>query len=281
MTKKFNIKDLMNEESKLGAITNFEIVSIPIEKIEPSDLNKYGIRDIEELAASIEEVGLMHNLVVKAENDNGLYEIISGERRYLACKLLIDNGNEQYKYLPCKIETTVSDTITELKLIHANAMARVLTDAEKIYQAGRINAILYKLKEEGYEFTGRMRSIVANILDVSDAQAGRMIKMDKDLTEKVKEEIKAGNIGITAAYELSTLTENEQTNALEELKETGYIDVQSHKRKRTLQDVPSKEQRTVKTVFERAGINLYHGDGNLRDPAEFGRDIYKFLGMLE
>jgi ParB family chromosome partitioning protein len=171
--------------------------------------------------------------------------------------------------------------MTELKLIYANATARILTDWEKIYQAGRINEILYRLKEEGYEFTGRMRTIVAEILEVSNAQAGRMIKMDKDLTDEVKEEIKAGNIGITVAYEISALNEDEQTDALEELKETGRIDVQAHKRKHTLQNDSTNEQRAVKILFERVGISLYYNDGNIKDPAELGQDIYKFLGLLD
>ena len=282
MAKKgFSIKDIMSKESQSGAVIQFEILNIPIVKIEPSQINKYGIRDIEDLAASIEEMGLLHNLVVRDINEYGLYEIISGERRYEACKLLFENGNEQFKYLPCKVEKSASDAIMELKLIHANATARVLTDAEKIYQAGRINDILYKLKEEGYEFSGRMRSIVAAILEFSDAQAGRMIKMDKDLTDEVKKEIKAGNVGITAAYELSTLDEDGQLDALKELKETGHVDVQAHKRRLTKQDGPTKEQRNVKTVFERVGINLYSDEGKPRDPAELGRDIYKFLGILE
>ena len=281
MAKKFSIKDIMSEESKSGAIPQFEIQNIPIEKIKPSVFNKYGMRDIEELAATIEEVGLLHNLAVKPENADGFYEIVSGERRYQACKLLLENGNEQYKYMPCKIEKSDSDLLTELKLIYANATARVLTDWENVYQAGRINEILYKLKEEGYEFTGRMRAIVAGILDVSAAQAGRMIKMDKDLSDGVKEEFKAGNIGITAAYEISTLNENEQTDVLEELKETGHVDVQAHKRRRTMQTAPSKEQQTVKTLFERVGISLYREDGSVRDPAELGQDIYKFLGIFD
>jgi ParB family chromosome partitioning protein len=287
MPKKFNIKDIMNDESKSGAVVHFEIQNIPIEKIKPSEFNKYGIRDVEELAVSIEEMGLMHNLVVRPENDSGFYEIISGERRYRACELLLENGNEQYKYLPCKIEKTDSDAITELKLIHANSMARVLTDAEKMYQAGRINEILYKLKEDGYEFSGRMRSVVANILNVSDAQAGRMIKMDKDLADEVKEEVHAGNIGITSAYEISALSKDEQLDALEELKQTGDIDVKAHKRKRVAENtpvkenIPTKEQKTVRSLFERAGINLYYDNGTVRDPAEVGRDIYKFLGISE
>jgi len=284
LAKKFNIRDIMNEESKAGAVTNFVVLNIPIEKIEPSAFNKYGIRDVEELAASIEEMGLLHNLVVKDANDSGFYEIISGERRYRACMILFENGNEQFKYLPCKVEKPASGTMTELKLIHANATARVLTDWEKVYQAGRINEILYKLKEEGYEFTGRMRTIVAAILEVSEAQAGRMIKMDKDLADEVKEELKSGNIGITAAYEISALNDKEQVNVLEELKETGTADIRAYKNKkqRSLKNIPAKEykeQKAVKKLFEQIGISLYHEDGSVRDPAELGQDIYKFLGI--
>jgi ParB family chromosome partitioning protein len=284
LAKKFSIKDIMSEESKSGAVTYFEIINIPIEKIEPSELNKYGIRDIEDLAASIEEMGLLHNLVVKDINNNGLYEIISGERRYKACRLLFDNGNEQFKYLPCKVEKPVSDSITELKLIHANATARVLNDWEKIYQAGRINEIVYKLKEEGYEFTGRMRSVVAEILEVSDAQAGRMIKIDKDLANEVKEELKSGNIGITAAYEISALDKEEQAEILEEIKESGRAEIQAYKnkKKRDLKNIPGnaqKEKETMQKLLERIGISLYNDDGSIRNPAELGQDIFKFLGI--
>ena len=286
MAKKFNIKDIMSEESKAGAITYFEIINIPIEKIKLSQVNKYEIRDIKDLAASIEEMGLFHNLVVKAADDMGLYEIISGERRYKACMMLLENGNEEYKYLPCKIEKPASDAVTELKLIYANATARVLTDWEKIYQAGRINDILYQLKEEGYEFTGRMRTIVSEILEVSDAQAGRMIKMDKDLAEEVKEEIKTGAIGITAAYEISTLDRDEQVEILEELKETGRADIQAYKnkKKRSLKNAPEKNQKekeAMQKLLERIGINIYYDDGSVRTPAELGQDIYKFLGLLD
>jgi ParB family chromosome partitioning protein len=274
----------MSEESKAGTVTHFEIKNIPIDKIEPSKVNQYGIRDIEDLAASIEEMGLLHNLVVKDANDNGLYEIISGERRYKACMLLFENGDEQFKYLPCKIEKTVSNTITELKLIHANATARVLTDWEKIYQAGRINEILYKLKEEGHEFTGRMRTVVAEILEVSDAQAGRMIKIDKDLTDKVKEELKEGNIGITAAYEIAALDKDEQVGALEEIKKSGRTNILAYKskKKRHLKNVSEKDQKdkeAMQKLLERIGISLYYDNGNARNPAELGQDIFKFLGM--
>jgi ParB family chromosome partitioning protein len=281
---KFNVTDILNQKSKAEVTeetARFVIRDIPIAKIKPSADNQYGMRDIEDLAANIESLGLLHNLVVKSEDSDGFYEIISGERRYRACNLLLENGNDKFRYLPCKVEKAEPDEVSELKLIYANATSRELNDWERTTQATRIKELLYKLKESGYTFTGRMNEIAAEILSVSPAQVKRMEKINKDLSDEFKEELKAGNVGITAAYEISTLNEEEQINALKELKETGQIDVQAHKRRRTKQDGPTKEQRNVTTLFERAGINLYSDDGKLRDPAELGRDIYKFLGILD
>ena len=281
---KFNVTDILNQKSKsemTEETARFIIRDIPTAKIKPSADNKYGMRDIEELAANIEALGLLHNLVVKSEDSDGFYEIISGERRYRACNLLLENGNEKFRYLPCKVEKAEPNAVSELKLIYANATARELTDWEKTTQATRIKELLYKLKESGYAFTGRMNEIAAVILSVSPAQVKRMEKINKDLSDAFKEEFKSGNVGITAAYEISTLNEEEQFNAFKELKEMGQINVQAHKRQRTKQDTPTKQQRTVKTLFERAGISLYSDDGTLRDPAELGRDIYKFLGILD
>ena len=76
---KFNMNDLLNRQSKNenGKDGGFEITTIPLDRIDPSSANLYGIREIEELAASIESMGLLHNLVVRRK-EGGRYEIISG-----------------------------------------------------------------------------------------------------------------------------------------------------------------------------------------------------------
>ena len=220
---KFTMADLLNSQSKkTEERPAFEIWHIPIDKLKPSAKNQYGIRGIKELAANIEMLGLLHNLDVKEADETGYYEIISGERRYQACKLLYESGNQEFKTLPCKVEAlTENKAISELKLLYANAAARELTDYEKTYQAGRIKEILQALKKDGYKFQGRMREIVADMLDVSPAQMGRMESINKNLSPEFKEEFKAGNIGITTAYELSGQSEAEQTATLEAYKAEG------------------------------------------------------------
>ena len=220
---KFTMADLLNSQSKkTEERPAFEIRHIPIDKLKPSAKNQYGIRGIKELAANIEMLGLLHNLDVKEADETGYYEIISGERRYQACKLLYESGNQEFKTLPCKVEAlTENKAISELKLLYANAAARELTDYEKTYQAGRIKEILQALKKDGYKFQGRMREIVADMLDVSPAQMGRMESINKNLSPEFKEEFKAGNIGITTAYELSGQSEAEQTATREAYKAEG------------------------------------------------------------
>ena len=254
---KFSMKDLLSENSKAAALTietppeapETETGAasalpgftrdIPIELIELSPSNKYGIRDVEELAASIEQMGLMHNLVVIPIEETGKYELISGERRLLALKLL------EWQTAPCKVESGFeSDTINELRLIHANATARVLNDYEKTMQAARLKELLQKLKDEGYKFKGRMREIVANILKVSPAQMGRMESIEKHLLPELKAEFEAENIGISAAYEASTMKPEEQAAAYEEYKTTGQL---PSKPKKPIDDDDSEPEQKPKS----------------------------------
>lgn len=220
---KFNMNDLLNTQSKTKESMNmkrFKVEEIDLNKIVPNEKNEYGIRDIEELASTIELVGLMHNIVVAKDDDH--YVIVSGERRYRAFKMLFEQGKEEYSRIPCKVEVTSSDTIEELKLIFANSQARDLTDYEKTYQAGRIKELLLDLKDQGYKMPGRLREIVADIVKVSPAQVGRMESINNNLTDPIKEEFKEQKINITTAYELSRVEEDKQEEVYQKVK-TGEI----------------------------------------------------------
>lgn len=219
---KFTLNDILNSQSLTQKKPIFEIKLIHISKIKPSKANIYGMRGIEELADNIEMLGLLHNLDVKDADKDGMYEIISGERRYQACKLLYEAGNKDFEMIPCKVESAGdSDAVSELKLLYANAATRELTDYEKTYQAGRIKELLVQMKKDGYEFKGRMRELVADMLNVSPAQVGRMEKINKNLLPEFKKEFEGGNIGITAAYELSGQSQKEQEDTLDRYRKEG------------------------------------------------------------
>lgn len=236
--KKFNINQIMNDKSKAENNTEiaFKIENIQIDKIKPSEMNKYTVDDIEDLKSSIELIGLQQNLVVRPNQDE-TYELISGHRRYKAIKELYDAGDESFKKIPCKVIKSTDDIQAELQLILANSTARVLTDYEKTYQTGRLKAILEELKKSGYKIEGRKRDIVAGLLKVSASQVGIMESINKNLTPELKDKFKDKEINITKAYELSRKTEEEQKEVLEEYKESGDIKLESKKENKS--EVPA------------------------------------------
>ena len=83
--------------------------------------------------------------------------------------------------MPCIVKTYSSPAMAELQLIVANSTARVLTNAEIAKQAEQMQILLYQLKEEGYEFPGRMRDIVAAACRVSGPKLARLQVIRKNL----------------------------------------------------------------------------------------------------
>lgn len=220
----FTLKDLMNEQSigtkgRKGA--GLDLRHIPIEKIRLSAANKYSIQKVEELAANIETFGLMHNLLVRPAGPDGMHELVSGHRRYCACCLLHEGDPAQFATIPCMVSEAGSDTVAELMLIFANATTRELTDYEKTYQSGRLKELLTQAKAEGYKFKGRMRDQIADMLKVSPAQVGRMESINEHLAEDLKGAFQQGDIGITTAYDASTLPPEQQAKAVREYREKG------------------------------------------------------------
>ena len=99
----------------------------------------------------------------------------------------------------------------ELSLLVGNAFNRELTPYEKTEQAARLKKALIRARDEdGLEIQGRLRSLIADVLGESATNVGRMEQINNNLTPEAKEQFKAGNLGITAAYETSKLDEDEQ-----------------------------------------------------------------------
>lgn len=206
----------MSKESQKQSVA-FKVDHIPIEKLFPSEMNKYVVKDVTELKASIELHGLQQNLVVR-EVEGG-YEIISGHRRFKAMQELYEEGNEEFKRIPCKIQKSVDDIQAELQLIMANSTARELTDYEKTYQAARLKELLTELKKSGIPISGRKRDIIAQLMNVSPTQIARMDSINNKLIPELKEEFSNEKINFTTAYETSRLPEEQQQEAVKEFKE--------------------------------------------------------------
>ena len=188
-----------------GLNTRDRIEYITLDRIDPDERNFYSLDGIEELAASIELVGLQQPIRVRRNGER--YVVVSGHRRRAACLLIRDGGSDMFNGgVPCIVETgDVSEELQELRLIYANSATRVLSPAETSRQIERVTELLYKLKEQGVEFPGRMRDHVAEACNVSKTKIARLNAIRNNLCPGFLGQFDEGILTESAAYELQKL----------------------------------------------------------------------------
>ncbi|MBE6012100.1 MAG: hypothetical protein E7234_06035 [Lachnospiraceae bacterium] len=241
-------KDVHNSESEAKIISpHFKMISVNL--LEPSEDNFYSMEQIQELKTAIElSGGVKQNLTV-IPIDNAKYKVISGHRRRLASLSLVEEGKKEYEFLPCIIENIETDPEIqklkeELLLITTNSQ-RVKTDWDKIEEVKRLKSVLERYKKTA-NIQGRIREIIAEYLQTSSSQIGRMEAIDNNLSSEFKEELKAQNIGSSVAYELSGLPVERQKELHNEFKDKKSIAIKEVKqKKKEIKPIENKEKTEV------------------------------------
>ena len=179
----------------------------------PSADNFYSMQDIDELKAAIELAGrVLHNLVVVPQG-NGKYKILSGHRRHRAIGELLNEGKDQYEFLPCTVVDDESDLAQQTVLIAANSQ-REKNAWDKLEEVRQMRDIARKAKEQR-GIPGRVRDLVAKSLSVSNSRIAKYDSILNNLTPALMDEIKADKLSISVAYELSTLAADKQQTCYE------------------------------------------------------------------
>lgn len=196
-----------------------QIVYLPVDSLVPDDCNFYSLEGIDELASSIELLGLQQPLRVRP-GEGGTFIIVSGHRRRAAILLIRDGGSKQFeKGVPCIVEYgEATAAMRELRLIFANAQTRVMSPSDTMKQTERVEALLYELKEQGVEFPGRMRDHVAQACQVSKTKIARLHAIRTNLDVRLLAYFNRGEMSEETAYQLSRLPANIQAEAAEYLR---------------------------------------------------------------
>lgn len=222
---KFNLMELLNAQAERDAPQAsdgteaqhqkpaYEIAALSVHSLVPSEGNFYSMAEIEKLKRDIELAGgVKQNLTVTPLND-GRYKILSGHRRCRACLELVQEGKLEYEYIPCGIEPPQLDkemqAIREELLIITTNSQREKTDWDRVQETKHLHDVLQRYKAHGGKLPGRVREIIADTLNTSAAQIGRMGAIAKNLIPEFQEEMKEKRLGISAAYELSGLSEEQ------------------------------------------------------------------------
>lgn len=214
----FDIAALIGDVSTLdtGNDEREQLSYIDVSKLHADPKNFYSISGIDELCANIEMFGLQQPIRVREFEDG--YMIVSGHRRTAAIRQLVDEGKEDFREVPCIIEAAASSPeLQELRLIYANSDTRTMTSAELSRQAERVEELLYKLKDAGYEFPGRMRDHVAAACKMSASKLARLKVIREGLKpEGLRKAYEDGHLSETCAYEIARRSEAAQELAEEQ-----------------------------------------------------------------
>ena len=215
MAKTFNLAEHL---AAVAPVSNSDtqpvIKMLPVRKIFPNENNFYDTSNIDELVNSILMYGVLDPITVRPSGDGEGYIIISGHRRHRAVMKILDENlaedTTKYQEMPCIIREPKDELLEELMLIQANSATRVLTSAEVSKQVERVERLLYELKEQGYEFPGRMRDNVAQACNVSASKIARLKVIREKLIPELNNRFEDGLIAESAAYEAARLPERTQ-----------------------------------------------------------------------
>lgn len=232
---KFGINDIMDIKSKSsgtdGANEYKEIWLNPYE-VKPSDSNFYAQENIEELADSFLAVGQQQPTVLGRVD--GQFWIVSGHRRNRANILNIERGHKEYQQVRY-LYKDMTQSMLELSLLMGNAYNRELTAWEKTQQAKRLKeALMRAKKEDGLEIPGKLRDIVAGLMNESSSNIAKMESITHNAVQEIQDQFKNGNIGISAAYEAAKLSPEEQKAVAKKTAEGKTVPIKEITRKRTV-----------------------------------------------
>ncbi|MBR0233123.1 MAG: ParB/RepB/Spo0J family partition protein [Synergistaceae bacterium] len=173
-------------------------------------------KSIQALAESIKENGIMTPLVVRAIN-NGKYEIISGHRRKLACKLA---GLDK---IPVIVKVYKSDDEAMSAVINANLHRKKMlpSDKARVYKA-RYEILKHQGRNEaennGEIISGDSFDIIAKTTGESKKTVQRYITLAK-LIPDLLQMVDKGRLLVTCGVSIAALDKEKQTMLFEEIKD--------------------------------------------------------------
>lgn len=200
----FNLADILKDVSSSDTGRE-QIEYIPLAQIDEDPNNFYQLTDVPALADNIAMCGLQQPIRVRQKAD-GRYIIVSGHRRRAALEMLVTDGYEKWQEAPCIVERDeASPVLQQLRLIYANSNTRKMSAAEISEQAVQVEKLLYQLKEDGFDFPGRMRDHVAEAVQVSKSKLARLKVIRENLSPVWASCFQKNLLVESTAYELAQL----------------------------------------------------------------------------
>lgn len=199
-----------------SSCARFRTKDISIKNIYSSDLNFYPQKGIEQKAAEIQAVGLLSNLVVMHKPcDQGEYKLVSGERRWRALSLLVEQGYNEFEKVTCQIREPGNEHEEMIELILANSSRQkdtfTLAKEEQTLKRELEYMRDHDMKLNGYDLKeGRLRDVIADILNISKTKVAELEAISNRLIPVWKLQLEKDVLSSSVAYRISKLEPADQ-----------------------------------------------------------------------
>lgn len=218
--KIFDAVDMITADAP-QAETGNGLRSLPVDKIKPfydHPFHLYEGERLDDMVESIREHGVLNPVIVRKKGKD--YEMLSGHNRQNAARIA---GITE---IPAIVKDGLTDEEAYVYVIETNVIQRSFTDLapsekaavlsaryEKVINQGKRNDILREIEEIGTcghdVHKSKSRDGIGEEYGMTGRNIARYMRVDK-MIRPFKDRLDAGNMTLTAAVELSYLSEDEQ-----------------------------------------------------------------------
>lgn len=168
---------ILNDEDKKiynnPSSVNFNEIDVDLIKLNPyQPRTNFNQKDIDDLASSIKELGLIQPITVKFDDNDDNYELISGERRLRSFKQL------NIKTIPAYVRKVNDQTSLEMALVE-NIQRKDLDPIEIAISYNRLIDELNLSQDEMSKRVGKDRSTISNYI--------RLLKLDPIIQSGIRD----------------------------------------------------------------------------------------------
>ena len=201
-------------------ITKLYLSNINVRKTLTSEEDETGITD---LANDINTNGLINPITVRLNNNN--YEIIAGQRRYLAIKQL------NKTHIPCNILNIDTQKAEEISLVE-NVQRNQMTTCDKVRSYSKLYDVYNRdidkvisaihISKQTIQKYLKMKNLPEEVLNLLDTNSKNKISIDVAIAlTKLPNEVNT----LEVLNKITTLTNVQKIEAIKEFKQKGNNDI--------------------------------------------------------
>jgi len=237
------LSSLLGDSSKKSSVTKISINNINRNRFQPRKI--FNKENLQELANSIKERGVIQPIIVRPDkNSTGKYEIVAGERRWLASQ------NAGLNELPAVILDINDEKSLEFAIVE-NVQRQDLNAIEEAQGYQRLIDEFSYNQDKLAKFIGKSRSHIANSL--------RILSLPREVISYVeKEQISAGHARSLVGLPNASLIAKKIVDNKLSVRQSENL-VRALRNKKNLKVVPSKDSNILtleKSLEDKTGLTV-------------------------